>query len=151
MKNIKKVIMLLCIICPLVSNCGKKKPVQPKIDKTAILYEQTLSEITDSLCYSLVAKTINREIKQKIDFSECIIRLKKYTDVVYTNSSTFSGEGFFEGKVKGKKGAWFYEITLKNSNNRRIKDESAWELRKLIIKEAGKSEVYFSSGKEVKK
>ena len=48
-------------------------------------------------------------VKQKIDFSECVIRLKKYPDVVYSNNSRVVGEGFFEGKVKNKRGTFYYE------------------------------------------
>ena len=90
------------------------------------------------------------EIKQKIDFSECVIRLKKYPDVVYSNNSRVVGEGFFEGKVKNKRGTFYYEITLQCSN-RRLKDKSAWEVRKLAIHVAGDTKPFFISGKEAPK
>ena len=99
MKALKIILILLCTISPFLSSCTKKKKVVEKIDKTTILYEQTLAELTDSLCNEIVASSINNEIKQKIDFSECIIRLKKYPDVVYSNISTVVGgkvsNGFF--------------------------------------------------------
>ena len=106
-----------------------------------------MEELTDSLCYIVVASGINKEIKQNVDFSECIIRLGKYPDVVYSNRSSITGEGFFHGKVKSKKGDYFYNITLK-CNNKRLKDKNAWEVQKLIIKEAGKTEPFFVSGKD---
>ena len=113
MNTLKSFILLLCITCPLLSSCGKKKsPVIP-IDNTALLYKETMSELTDSLCRNLITDAINKEIKQNIDFSECVIRVKKYPDVVYSNTSTIVGEGFFHGKVKNKRGDFFYTINLK--------------------------------------
>lgn len=150
MNSIKSIILLLCIICPLLSSCGKKKsPVMP-IDKTTLLYKETMSELTDSLCKNLIADAINKEIRQNIDFSECIIKVKKYPDVVYSNTSTIVGEGFFHGKVRNKRGDFFYTINLKCSN-RRLKDKTAWEMIKLTINVAGKTEPFFTSGKEVSK
>ena len=82
MKVLKFLLILLCAISPLLTSCTKKKKIVEKVDKTAVLYEQTMAELTDSLCNEIVATSINNEIKQKIDFSECVIRLKKYPDVV---------------------------------------------------------------------
>lgn len=139
--------ILLCAICTLLSSCGNKKKPKVVVDKTAILYKETMEELTDSLCYGVVADAINKETKQNIDFSECIIRLKKYPDVVYSNNSTIVGEGFFEGKVKNKRGSFYYEITLR-CNNRRLKDRTAWEVRKLAIHVAGDTNPFFTSGPE---
>ena len=150
MKTLKFVILLLCTICPLLSSCGNKKKSKVVVDKTAILYKETIAELTDSLCYEVVADAINKEIKQNIDFSECIIRLKKYPDVVYSNNSTIVGEGFFEGKVKNKRGTFYYEITLRCSN-RRLQDKTAWEVRKLAIHVAGDTKPIFTSGPEMPK
>ncbi len=150
MKALKIILILLCTISPFLSSCTKKKKVVEKIDKTTILYEQTLAELTDSLCNEIVASSINNEIKQKIDFSECIIRLKKCPDVLYSNISTVVGEGFFEGKVKNKRGTFYYKITLR-CNNRRLKDKAAWEVRKLEIHVPGETKPFFISGKEAPK
>ena len=69
---------------------------------------------------------------------------QKYLDVVYSNNSTVVGEVFFEGKVKNKKGTFYYEITLQCSN-RRLKDKAAWEVRKLAIHVAGDTNPFFIS------
>ena len=150
MKALKFLLILLCAISPILTSCTKKKKIVEKVDKTAVLYEQTMAELTDSLCNEIVATSINNEIKQKIDFSECVIRLKKYPDVVYSNNSRVVGEGFFEGKVKNKRGTFYYEITLQCSN-RRLKDKTAWEVRKLVIHVAGDTKPFFISGKEAPK
>jgi hypothetical protein len=150
MKALKFLLILLCVLSPLLTSCTKKKKIVEKVDKTTILYEQMMAELTDSLCNEIVATSINNEIKQKIDFSECVIRLKKYPDVVYSNNSRVVGEGFFEGKVKNKRGTFFYEITLQCSN-RRLKDKTAWEVRKLVIHVAGDTKPFFISGKEAPK
>ena len=150
MKTLKFLLILLCAIFPFLTSCTKKKKPVEIVDKTTILYEQTMAELTDSMCNEIVASSINNEIKQNIDFSECIIRLKKYPDVVYSNNSRIVGEGFFEGKVKNKKGTFYYEITLQCSN-RRLKDKAAWEVRKLAIHVAGDTKPFFISGKEAPK
>ena len=150
MKTLKFAKLLICIICLIFLSCGNKKKPKVIIDKTTILYNETMNELTDSLCYGIVADAINNEIKQNIDFSECVIRLKKYPDVVYSNNSSVVGEGFFEGKVKNKRGTFYYERTLRCSN-RRLKDKTAWEVRKLVIHVAGDTKPFFTSGPEASK
>ena len=59
MKALKFLLILLCAISPILTSCTKKKKIVEKVDKTAVLYEQTMAELTDSLCNEIVATSIN--------------------------------------------------------------------------------------------
>ena len=61
MKALKFSLILLCAISPFLTSCAKKKKTVEKIDKTTVLYEQTMAELTDSLCNEIVASSINNE------------------------------------------------------------------------------------------
>lgn len=139
---------LLCLLIILLCDCSNKKSrnYNPKTDATTLLYNQLKAEMTDTFCKNIIQQAMQHELKQNIDLSECIVRLKKYPS---EHISVFEGEGFFEGKVNRKKGDYFFTIKMKNNNYRRIKDSTAWNLGELIIKPSGSLDRIFIAGENV--
>lgn len=102
--------------------------------------------LTDDLCTNIIQEFISKEIDYKIDLSDCIVKLSKHP---YNTFSTFTGEDFFEGKVKGKKSTYNYTITVSNKDNENLTDKSKWALKKLIIKDTNNQKKVLFAGEGV--
>ena len=128
---------------------GKKKQPSAFEQELAkqIAYENKIKQIlTDDLCRRIIQNAINKETESQIDISDGVLTLSKEP---YKSHTTFSGKGYFEGSIKGKKNNYSYQISLSSYDNNNLKDLTKWELNKLVIQTIESQEKVFFAGKGV--
>lgn len=137
----------LFLLFTIFTGCNNKKNQVSSFEKELAqqtAYENRIKQIlTDNVCRNIIQFVVNKETKSQLDLSEGVLKLSKEP---YKSHTSFTGNGFFEGVIKGKKDYYSYQISLSNYDNNDLKNPSKWKLNKLVIKTLESNEKVFFAG-----